>query len=228
MTVTEKAKSDNLIIKCKSMESIKYDFYENPNNGDEKSRSKYHIRICNRQKLSTRSLVKRLTKSSTLTPIDISAALVGIQDAVAEGLSEGNIVVLDGICQFEISLTTKNGMVTGLENGNNVVLKSVNIRPLPEFVNMVAESLKPRVKSRGYHSVKLSDIEIEGKLTDFFEENESITRKQAEYFLDINKNRTIAILKKFVAEGKLKNIGHDRFPKYVPVPGFFGFSKKRK
>lgn len=210
------------------MESIKYDFYENPNCGDEKSKSKYHIRICDRQKVSTKSLVKRLTKRSTLTPIDMSAALVGIQDAVAEGLSEGNIVVLDGICQFEITLTTKGGNITGLENGNNVVLKSVVIRPLPEFVKLVEDSLKPRVKSRGYHSSRISDIEIEGKLAEYFQENESITRKETEHLLDINKNRANDILKKFVAEGKLRNAGHDYFPKYVPVPGFFGISRERK
>lgn len=207
------------------MDSIEYDFYENPNSKNENSKSKYHIRICRRQKVSTRSMVKRLTKNTTLTPTDIYATITALQDAISEGLSEGNIVVLDGICQFEITLGTKNGIVNGLENGNNVVLKSINIRPLPEFVNMVKESLKPRVKSRGFHSDMISDIEIEGMLTGYFKENESITRLGLEKEFHINRTRATQILKRFVEEGKLKNIGFSNHPKYIPVPGFFGISR---
>lgn len=207
------------------MDSIEYDFYENPNSKNENSKSKYHIRICRRQKVSTRSMVKRLTKNTTLTPTDIYATITALQDAISEGLSEGNIVVLDGNCQFEITLGTKNGIVNGLENGNNVVLKSINIRPLPEFVNMVKESLKPRVKSRGFHSDMISDIEIEGMLTGYFKENESITRLGLEKEFHINRTRATQILKRFVEEGKLKNIGFSNHPKYIPVPGFFGISR---
>lgn len=207
------------------MDSIEYDFYENPNSKNENSKSKYHIRICRRQKVSTRSMVNRLTKNTTLTPTDIYATITALQDAISEGLSEGNIVVLDGICQFEITLGTKNGIVNGLENGNNVVLKSINIRPLPEFVNMVKESLKPRVKSRGFHSDMISDIEIEGMLTGYFKENESITRLGLEKEFHINRTRATQILKRFVEEGKLKNIGFSNHPKYIPVPGFFGISR---
>lgn len=207
------------------MDSIEYDFYENPNSKNENSKSKYHIRICRRQKVSTRSMVKRLTKNTTLTPTDIYATITALQDAISEGLSEGNIVVLDGICQFEITLGTKNGIVNGLENGNNVVLKSINIRPLPEFVNMVKESLKPRVKSRGFHSDMISDIEIESMLTGYFKENESITRLGLEKEFHINRTRATQILKRFVEEGKLKNIGFSNHPKYIPVPGFFGISR---
>lgn len=207
------------------MDSIEYDFYENPNSKNENSKSKYHIRICRRQKVSTRSMVKRLTKNTTLTPTDIYATITALQDAISEGLSEGNIVVLDGICQFEITLGTKNGIVNGLENGNNVVLKSINIRPLPEFVNMVKESLKPRVKSRGFHSDMISDMEIEGMLTGYFKENESITRLGLEKEFHINRTRATQILKRFVEEGKLKNIGFSNHPKYIPVPGFFGISR---
>lgn len=207
------------------MNKIEYDFYENPNSKNENSKSRYHIRICRRQKVSTKSMVKRLTKNTTLTPTDIYASITALQDAISDGLSEGNVVILDGICQFEIVLGTKNGIVNGLENGNNVVLKSINIRPLPEFVDMVKESLKPRIKSRGFHSDRISDIEIEGMLTDYFNENESITRLELEQEFHINRTRATQMLKRLVEEGKLRNIGFSNHPRYVPVPGFFGVSR---
>lgn len=203
------------------MDSIEYDFYENPNIKDKSSKSKYHIRICRRQKVSTQYMVKRLTKDTTLTPTDIYASITALQDAISDGLSEGNIVTLDGICQFEITLGTNNGEVTGLENGNSVVLKSINIRPLPELIEKVSESLKPRVKSKGFHSQKISDMEIESMLIDYFRKNESITRPVLENEFHINRTRATLILKRFVEEGKLKNIGFSNHPRYVPAQGFF-------
>ena len=152
------------------MDKIEYDFYENPNSKSDNSKSKYHIRICRRQKISTKSI-----------------------------------------------LGTESGVVDGLENGKNVVLKSVNIRPLPEFVDIVKEALKPRVKSRGFHSSRISDAEIEASLTDYFKENESITRSIVEQRFRINRTRAAQILKRLVQEGKLRNIGFSNHPKYVPV-----------
>lgn len=201
------------------MDSIEYDFYENPNSKNESSKSKYHIRICRRQKVSTKYMVNRLSKDTTLTPTDIYASITALQDAISDGLSEGNIVTLDGICQFEITLGTKNGEVTGLENGNSVVLKSINIRPLPEFIEKVSESLKPRVKSKGFHSQKISDMEIESMLIDYFRKNESITRPVLEKEFHINRTRATQLLKRLVEEGKLKNIGFRNHPIYVLVSG---------
>lgn len=199
------------------MDRIEYDFYENPNSKSENSKSKYHIRICKRQKISTKSMAARLNKYTTLTPADIYATITALQDTISGELGEGNIVVLDGICQFEITLGTESGVVDGLENGKNVVLKSVNIRPLPEFVDMVKESLKPRVKSSGFHSDRISDAEIESRLADYLKENESITRSIVEQKFHINRTRAARILKRLVQEGKLKNIGFSNHPKYVAV-----------
>lgn len=203
------------------MDRIEYDFYENPNSKNDNSKSKYHIRICKRRKVSTKSMVERLTMSTTLTPTDIHASIIALQDAISENLGEGNIVLLDGICQFEITLGTKNGFVTGQENGNNVVLKSINIRPLPEFVDMVNNALKPRVKSKGYHARKVTEDEIELMLTEYFSKNESITRLAMQNEFHIGRARATQVLKKFVEKGKLRNIGFSNYPKYVPVPGFF-------
>ena len=181
------------------MDKIEYDFYENPNSKSDNSKSKYHIRICRRQKISTKSMANRLSKYTTLTPTDIYATITALQDAI------------------EITLGTESGVVDGLENGKNVVLKSVNIRPLPEFVDMVKESLKPRVKSRGFHSDRISDAEIEASLSDYFKENESITRSIVEQKFRINRTRAAQILKRLVQEGKLRNIGFSNHPKYVAV-----------
>ena len=170
------------------MDKIEYDFYENPNSKSDNSKSKYHIRICRRQKISTKSMANRLSKYTTLTPTDIYATITALQDAISGELGAGNIVVLDGICQFEITLGTESGVVDGLENGKNVV-----------------------------HSDRISDAEIEASLTDYFKENESITRSIVEQRFRINRTRAAQLLKRLTQEGKLRNIGFSNHPKYVPV-----------
>lgn len=207
------------------MDYIEYDFYENPIPKSKEQEKKFHIRICNKQKLSTKSMVKALDKRSTFTPSDLLGSLIAFQDIIADGLGHGNIVTLDGICQFEITLGTKKGVVTGLENGNNVVLKSINIKPLPEFVEAVKAALVPRVKSHGYHSRKLSDIEVDGLLIEYFRDNKSITRLELEKLCGISRYKAAKIIGRLKDEGKIINEGYSNHPIYKPVPGNFGISR---
>ena len=72
------------------MDKIEYDFYENPNSKSDNSKSKYHIRICRRQKISTKSMANRLSKYTTLTPTDIYATITALQDAISGELGAGN------------------------------------------------------------------------------------------------------------------------------------------
>ena len=49
------------------MDTIEYDFYENPEKSSEFQKSKYHIRICNRQTVDTDGIVKNISRKCTLT-----------------------------------------------------------------------------------------------------------------------------------------------------------------
>lgn len=208
------------------MDTIEYDFYENPGKSSEFQKSKYHVRICNRQTVDTGNIVKAISKQCTLTPADIHAVIVAFQDEIAFQLQQGKIVHLDGLCQFDISLKSRLDESSGKENGPDIVLKSVNINPDKKLTERVRKNLCHRVKSRGKHSDSISEIEIIGVLTEHFKKKSTITRAEFQNQCSITKYMACIHINRLISEGKLKNIGYRRHPIYTAVPGNFGVSRE--
>lgn len=208
------------------MDTIEYDFYENPGKSSEFQKSKYHVRICNRQTVDTDNIVKAISKQCTLTPADIHAVIVAFQDEIAFQLQQGKIVHLDGLCQFDISLKSRLDESSGKENGPNIVLKSVNINPDKKLTERVRKNLCHRVKSRGKHSDSISEIDIIGVLTEYFKKKSTITRAEFQNQCSITKYMACIHINRLLSEGKLKNIGYRRHPIYTAVPGNFGVSRE--
>ncbi len=208
------------------MDTIEYDFYENPGKSSEFQKSKYHVRICNRQTVDTDNIVKAISKQCTLTPADIHAVIVAFQDEIAFQLQQGKIVHLDGLCQFDISLKSRLDESSGKENGPDIVLKSVNINPDKKLTERVRKNLCHRVKSRGKHSDSISEIDIIGVLTEHFKKKSTITRAEFQNQCSITKYMACIHINRLLSEGKLKNIGYRRHPIYTAVPGNFGVSRE--
>ncbi|WP_294453134.1 HU family DNA-binding protein [uncultured Bacteroides sp.] len=208
------------------MDTIEYDFYENPGKSSEFQKSKYHVRICNRQTVDTDNIVKAISKQCTLTPADIHAVIVAFQDEIAFQLQQGKIVHLDGLCQFDISLKSRLDESSGKENGSDIVLKSVNINPDKKLTERVRKNLCHRVKSRGKHSDPISEIEIIGVLTEHFKKKSTITRAEFQNQCSITKYMACIHINRLLSEGKLKNIGYRKHPIYTAVPGNFGVSRE--
>lgn len=208
------------------MDTIEYDFYENPGKSSEFQKSKYHVRICNRQTVDTDNIVKAISKQCTLTPADIHAVIVAFQDEIAFQLQQGKIVHLDGLCQFDISLKSRLDESSGKENGPDIVLKSVNINPDKKLTERVRKNLCHRVKSRGKHSDSISEIDIIGVLTEHFKKKSTITRAEFQNQCSITKYMACIHINRLLSEGKLKNIGYRRHPIYTAVPGNFGVPRE--
>lgn len=208
------------------MDTIEYDFYENPGKSSEFQKSKYHVRICNRQTVDTDNIVKAISKQCTLTPADIHAVIVAFQDEIAFQLQQGKIVHLDGLCQFDISLKSRLDESSGKENGPDIVLKSVNINPDKKLTERVRKNLCHRVKSMGKHSDPISEIDIIGVLTEHFKKKSTITRAEFQNQCSITKYMACIHINRLLSEGKLKNIGYRRHPIYTAVPGNFGVSRE--
>lgn len=208
------------------MDTIEYDFYENPGKSSEFQKSKYHVRICNRQTVDTDNIVKAISKQCTLTPADIHAVIVAFQDEIAFQLQQGKIVHLDGLCQFDISLKSRLDESSGKENGPDIVLKSVNINPDKKLTERVRKNLCHRVKSRGKHSDSISEIDIIGVLTEHFKKKSTITRAEFQNQCSITKYMACIHINRLLSEGKLKNIGYRRHPIYTAVQGNFGVSRE--
>lgn len=208
------------------MDKIEYDFYENPGKSSEFQKSKYHIRICNRQTVDTDEIVRSISRKCTLTPADIHAVIIAFQDEIAFQLQQGKIVHLSGLCQFNISPTTSSEECSGKENGLDIVLKSVNINPDKKLTEKVRNNLYTRVKSKGKHSVAISENEITKILTEHFMKKKTITRAEFQRLCSITRYMAGQYIKRLLKEGKLENIGYSNHPIYVASPGYFNVSKE--
>lgn len=204
------------------MDKIEYDFYENPEKSSEFQKSKYHIRICNRQTVGTDGIVRSISRKCTLTPVDIHAVIVAFQDEIASRLRQGKIVRLDGLCQFDISLTSSSGMCTGQETGSDIVLKSVNINPDKKLTETVRNNLCRRVRSKGKHSEDISEQDIINRLAEHFKTHKTVTRIQLQNICSITRYMANLFINRLLSEGRLENIGYKNHPVYVAVPGNFG------
>lgn len=210
--------------KQKNMGKIKYDFYKNPDNKEGKLKSEYHIRVCGQQTISTKGIIELIHNASTLTPADINAVIFAFQDEIANQLAKGNIVKLEGLCNFNISLKSANGTCTGKENGKGIVVKSVNINPEKEFTERVkklaAENGMEKVIAR--HSDTITDEKVDEILTNYFRTNKVITRQRLQDICSTTRYMAMQQIKRLTGSGKLVNVGFRNHPLYMPVPGSFG------
>lgn len=205
------------------MGKIKYDFYTNPNIKSENSKSEYHIRVCGQQTISTKRIIELIHNASTLTPTDINAVIFAFQDEIANQLAQGNIVKLEGLCSFNISLKSANGTCTGKENGKAIEVKSVNINPEKEFTERVKElaSKNGMEKVIARHSDAITDEKVDRILTNYFSTNKAITRPKLQDICSTTRYMAMQQIKRLTESGKLVNVGFENHPLYMPTPGSF-------
>ncbi|MCF2593603.1 HU family DNA-binding protein [Bacteroides caecigallinarum] len=206
------------------MGNIKFDFYKNPDNKEGKLKSEYHIRVCGQQTISTKRIIELIHNASTLTPADINAVIFAFQEEIANQLAQGNIVKLEGLCSFNISLKSANGTCTGKENGKAIELKSVNINPEKEFTERVKDLVKKygTEKVMARHSDSLTDEKVDRILTNYFSTNKAITRPKLQDICSTTRYMAMQQIKRLTESGKLVNVGFENHPLYMPTPGSFG------
>ena len=102
-----------------------------------------------------------------------------------------------------------------------------------EFANVFKQELSNgnsiHIPGIGSFRIKAEsrDIEIDGRLAEFFKDNPCITTQQLCSLCGLRKATALRRLQKRVDEGKLTHPGYIRSPFYFPVPGWFGVSRNR-
>ncbi|MGL4520399.1 MAG: HU family DNA-binding protein [Phocaeicola sp.] len=197
------------------MDKIEYDFYENPTNGSTYQPSKYHIRICNRQTVDTKELIESISKKCTLTSADILAVITAFNEEISYELSRGKTVKIDGLCRFEISLTTVSGICTGEENGASIGLKGVHVHSDAALAKSVKSQLLPRARSKGVHSTSISEEAVLERLTEHFASHPTINCAGLQNLCSITRYMARRHINRLLGEKKLVNIGYKNHPIYM-------------
>ena len=78
------------------------------------------------------------------------------------------------------------------------------------------------------HSLKLSEVEIDMKLKEYFADHDVLIRSDFQALCGMARTTANVHLKRLQQEGKLKNVGKPTQPIYRAMPGYYGVSRDAK
>lgn len=83
-------------------------------------------------------------------------------------------------------------------------------------------TIKAKVLKANEHSAKLTDKEIDRRLTNYFATRPFMTRNDFQSVCGMMRTTAMRHIRRLRTEGKLKNEGTMLQPIYVPVSGYYG------
>lgn len=201
--------------------AVNYEFFETPNpNGDDSKT--YHPRVVSYGTISTDKLAQEIQEVCTLTRADVKAVLVSLADKMAQYLSYGQKIHIEGIGYLGMSLKC-NKKICNKEDMKHapVMFKAITFRADEELKRKMRRVKMERSDIR-QHSVKIDEEEVDRLLTEHFVENTIITRSQFQYLCNMRESTAYRHIRRLVEEGKLKNLSTQHNPVYVPCEGWYG------
>lgn len=204
--------------------AILFDWYENPNASSEEEAT-LHPRTFMNGKMDTETLCYRIHERSSLTVGDVKNTLENLAHLLAEELRDGKEVHIKGIGYFYPTLAAKEKVTRSTPNKTNkVIFKTVRFRPDRNLKgNLVGIHANQSKYVR--HSEKISEVEIDIRLKDYFAEHQMMTRRDFQGICGLASTTAKTQLVRLREEGKLVNIGLRNQPMYVPAPGYYGVSR---
>ena len=200
---------------------IDFDFYPTPN-PDKSDEKRYHARVVAQQNIDTEQLVEEIQRKSGLSAGAVEDVLITFADRLASHLGDGNRVYLKKVGYFQVNLKCKKEISNPHDaRPENVAFKSVSFRADNSLKNKLREEKIKRSKEQ-CHSRKRTEDGIDTLLAKHFETKPAITRRGFQVLTGLLRTTAYRRLKDLADVGKLKNIGTNRSPVYVPCEGYFG------
>lgn len=207
--------------------AILFEWYENPvapNQSQEET--KLHARITLNGKTGTDRLRRKIQERCSLTETDVSAVLDALSHAMGEELAEGRQIHLDGIGYFHPTLTCTEEIKEDTKRKNTKVrLKGIKFRADQELRSEIGNVKLKNIKHNG-HSNKLSDEEIDSRLTIYFSQHHMMTRSDFQRVCGMMKSTIMGHIRRLCGEGKLKNIRLQNQLIYAPNVGYYGITEE--
>ena len=207
--------------------AILFEWYENPVAPKPATRRNetsctHHAEWKNRN----RPIATQIQERCSLTETDVSAVLDALSHAMGEELAEGRQVHLDGIGYFHPTLTCTEEIKEDTKRKNTKVrLKGIKFRADQDLRSEIGNVKLKNIKHNG-HSNKLSDEEIDSRLTIYFSQHHMMTRSDFQRVCGMMKSTAMGHIRRLRGEGKLKNIGLQNQPIYAPNVGYYGITEE--
>lgn len=204
--------------------AVKFDFYETPIAPGSKKGVRYHARVVGSHTTNTAGITRRIQNACSLTKGDIKGALSALSDILIEDLSNGDRVHLEGVGYFQITLECAETKDPAKTHAQNVHFKTVRFTPDKVLKKELRKAIHISRSETKSHSLQLSEIEIDGKLMEYFEDNPFLTRRRFEALCGFTRTMALKHIKRLIQEKRLKNTNTYNQPIYMPTPGNYGKS----
>lgn len=208
--------------------AILFDWYENPVSPDQPEKKRLHPRIAYNGQTDTNEIRSRIQSRCTLNEVDVAAVLDALSQVMGEELGKGRQVHLDGIGYFYPSLTCTGEVAADTPRKNTKVkLKAIRFRADQKLKKSFG-LLKVKQLKDNAHSAKLSEVEIDILLKEYFSMHTIMRRRDFQLLCGMLRSTAMIHIRRICKEGKLQNIGLPNQPIYVPVPGYYGTSRDQR
>lgn len=209
--------------------AILYDWYENPGTNEEAPEERgLHPRPLLNGKVTMRQLYNRVHARSSLTVGDVMNAIDCLAQICGEELRDGHEVHIEGLGYFAPTLEATQKVTRSTPNKHlKLRLKSISFRPDVRLKQAMTGVNAIRSKYTR-HSLKLSEVEIDMKLKEYFADHDVLIRSDFQALCGMARTTANVHLKRLQQEGKLKNVGKPTQPIYRAMPGYYGVSRDAK
>ena len=203
--------------------SALYDFFPTPQpKGSNKTR--YHSRLVVKARITTEMMIEQIADRCSLSTGDLAAAFVEFAHTLEREIRKGNSVQLKGVGTFRGSAKSPAVRSPKEIRAENIHFGGIVFTP----DKALEDSLKGMPFQRVAHthrSKTISEIEIDGKLADYFQDHVYITTIDMCVLCGLRKSTALRRLQTRVKEGRLTHPGYSKAPFYYPVPGYFRVSR---
>ena len=199
--------------------SILYDWYENANDQDKpQEERRLHPRAVLNGQTDTEDLCRQISRRSTVSRADVMAVLSGLSEVMAEALSDGQRVHLDGIGYFWPTLESVTPVRHDTpQKSHNVRLKSIRFRADKDLRQQFRIEGVHQVENNGRRTTSLTTDQAMSALRTYFTDHPVLTRRDFQRLLGLSSTTARLHLQRLRQAGLLQNIGTPRQPMYILV-----------
>lgn len=202
---------------------VKYDFFLTPQPKEKQQKVRYHARTVVDRTLNNKDIATEIAKRCTIRKAEAMAVMEEMSEIFLQKLAEGHAIKLEGIGTFHISAKSPSVRTKNEVRAESIKFGGVVFRAEKKLLRKLSDTKFQKVM-HSQTSSEISDIEIDGLLTEYFKDHAYITTKELQDLCGLSNHTALRRLKERVQEGRMTHPGHRHSAFYFPVPGNYGIS----
>ena len=205
---------------------VKYDFFLTPQPKEKQQKVRYHARTVVDSTLNNKEIATEISKRCTINKAEAMAVMEEMAEIFRQKLGEGHAIKLEGIGTFHISAKSPSVRSKKEVRAESIKCGGVVYRAERKLLRHLSYTKFQKVMY-SQTSLEVSEIELDGILTEYFKDHAYITTKELQQISGLSNHTALRRLKERVEAGKMTHPGHRRSAFYFPVPGNYGISTDR-